>query len=200
MTNERNSVQIALEAILLLLYAWNSCPIPGMDISRSHVAIGREFAFPIDYSKNKHLQLTSSLSSVESHSKDLAVCLSALCEVVQLLVQENQVYHCKFINSHYPDPCIFTGPWRIIASLKGASYHPDHCLIPNWKMKKHAFDLYPYQLELLPFEPIEGPDNQYGQLPKPINANPYKEAGIKRFIPPTLFKATSQFRTTDQFH
>jgi hypothetical protein len=33
MTNERDSIRIALEAILLLLYAWNSCPIPGTDIS-----------------------------------------------------------------------------------------------------------------------------------------------------------------------
>ncbi len=36
MTNKCNSVHIALEAILLLLYAWNSCPIPGTD---SHVAL-----------------------------------------------------------------------------------------------------------------------------------------------------------------
>jgi hypothetical protein len=54
MTNERDSVRIALEAVLLLLYAWNSCPIPGTDISRSLVAVSREFAFPIDYSTNKH--------------------------------------------------------------------------------------------------------------------------------------------------
>jgi hypothetical protein len=48
MTNERDSVCIALEAILLLIYAWNSCPVPGTDISRSPIAVGREFAFPID--------------------------------------------------------------------------------------------------------------------------------------------------------
>jgi hypothetical protein len=68
MTNKRDSVHVALEAILLLLYAWNSCPIPGTDISRSHVIVGHEFAFPIDYSKNKHWELTSSPSSVESYS------------------------------------------------------------------------------------------------------------------------------------
>jgi len=72
MTNERDSVRIALEAILLLLYAWNSCPIPGTDISRSLVAVGREFAFPIDYSTNKHWELTSSPTNVESYSQDLA--------------------------------------------------------------------------------------------------------------------------------
>jgi hypothetical protein len=48
MTSKHNSVRIALEAILLFLYAWNSCPIPGTDISRSLVAVGCEFAFPID--------------------------------------------------------------------------------------------------------------------------------------------------------
>jgi hypothetical protein len=80
MTNERNSVRVALEAIFLLLYAWNSCPIPGTDISRSLVAAGPEFTFPIDYSTNKHWELTSSSTSVESYSRDLATCLSALHE------------------------------------------------------------------------------------------------------------------------
>ena len=50
MCNERDSVPVAPEAILLLLYAWNSCPVPGMDISCSLVAAGQEFALPIDYS------------------------------------------------------------------------------------------------------------------------------------------------------
>ena len=33
MTNERDSVRVAMEAILLLLYAWNSTPNPCMDLS-----------------------------------------------------------------------------------------------------------------------------------------------------------------------
>ncbi len=48
MTNEHDSIRVALKAILLLLYAWNSCPIPGTDISQSLVAVGREFAFLFD--------------------------------------------------------------------------------------------------------------------------------------------------------
>jgi hypothetical protein len=51
---------IMTNAILFLLYAWNFCPIPGTDISQSLVAVGREFAFPFDYSTNKHWELTSS--------------------------------------------------------------------------------------------------------------------------------------------
>ncbi len=108
MTNEHNSVWIALEAILLLLYAWNSCPIPGTNISRSLVAIGREFAFPINYLTNKHWESTSSPSSVESYFKDLAICLEALCEVDQFLVHEHRAYHCKLINSRRPDPRIYS--------------------------------------------------------------------------------------------
>ncbi len=50
MCNECDSNRVALEAILLLIYAWNSCLVPGTDISRSMVAVGREFAFPIDFS------------------------------------------------------------------------------------------------------------------------------------------------------
>ena len=52
MTNERDSVRVALKAILLLLYAWNSCPIPDTDVSCSLIAVGRKFAFPINYSTN----------------------------------------------------------------------------------------------------------------------------------------------------
>jgi hypothetical protein len=35
MTNECNLVRVAMEAILLLLYAWNSAPIPGTNLSQS---------------------------------------------------------------------------------------------------------------------------------------------------------------------
>ena len=42
-TNEQDSVRITLEAILLLIYAWNSCPLPGTAISHSLVAVGCKF-------------------------------------------------------------------------------------------------------------------------------------------------------------
>ena len=78
MTNERDSVHVAMEAILLLLYAWNSAPIPGTDLSCSFVALGREFQFPIDFSANKHFELTFTPSTIASYSRDLASRLSAL--------------------------------------------------------------------------------------------------------------------------
>jgi hypothetical protein len=43
MSNKRGFVWIAMEAILLLLYAWNSAPIPSTDLSHCFVALGQEF-------------------------------------------------------------------------------------------------------------------------------------------------------------
>jgi hypothetical protein len=108
MCNERDSVRIANEAILLLLYAWNSCPVPGTDISRSLVAVGREFAFPIDYSSGKHWELTSSPSTVVTYSKELATRLSACREVAKLLVKEQRAYHRELINARCPNPRVYS--------------------------------------------------------------------------------------------
>jgi hypothetical protein len=59
MKNKCNSTRIALKAVLLLIHAWNSCPVPGTDISWSMVAIGRKFPLPIDFSTRKHAKLYS---------------------------------------------------------------------------------------------------------------------------------------------
>jgi hypothetical protein len=54
MVNERGSVRITMEAILLLLCAWNSAPISGTNLSHCFVALGRKLQFPIDFSAGKH--------------------------------------------------------------------------------------------------------------------------------------------------
>jgi hypothetical protein len=216
-----------LESLLLLLYAWNSCPVPGTDISRSLVAVGCEFAFPIDYSSGKHWQLTSSPATVESYSKQLAVRLSACCEVAELLVNEQRPWHRALINSRCRDPRIYSpgdivfarratrsdasrecigkleykliGPWRIVESLHGSSYSIAYCLHPKRFEKKHASDLTPYPAELISFEPIDGADTQYGQLYWPIGANPFKEAGLKGFDPPAPFQVAQLFLDVGDF-
>jgi hypothetical protein len=73
----------------------------------------------------------------------------------------------------------FTGPWHVNAILKGASYELVHCDNAKHTEKKHASHLSPYPAELIPFEPLDGADIWYGQLYKPISAQPFKEAGIK---------------------
>ncbi len=107
MCNKHDSVCVALEAILLLLYAWNSRPVPGTDISRSLVTVGRKFAFPIDFSTGKHWELTSSPSTVVSYSKELAMRLHACRLVANLLVRKQHSYHLELINACRPDPRIY---------------------------------------------------------------------------------------------
>jgi hypothetical protein len=227
MCNEHDSIRIALEAILLFLSAWNSCPVPGTDISRSLVAVGCEFAFPtINFSSGKHWELTSSASTVVSYSKELATRLSACRKVAELLVEEQRAYHCEYINARRPDPRIysvgdivfacravrshaareivdklqfaFTGLWCITALLKGASCELENSQKPGRKEKKHASDLSPYPLQLIPFQPVDGAKTPYGQLYKPITAHPFKEAGIKGFSPIQPYQVATNLAITDR--
>ncbi len=107
MKNERDTIWVALEALLLLLYAWNLCPVPGTDISRSLVAVGHEFAFSIEYLCSKHWELTSSPAMVDTNSKQLAERLTACPKIALLLVWEQREWHCALINSHRQDPCVY---------------------------------------------------------------------------------------------
>jgi hypothetical protein len=221
MTNERESVRVACEAILLLIYAWNSAPIPGTDLPRSLVVCGRVFTFPIDISASKHLELTSTPESVVSYAKDQAVLLEASRTVAKVLLEEHRSWHRELVNSSRRDPRLYdigdivfakrstrsdarrgrvgklmypmTGPWKIVEKLDGASYKIEHCHSAGRTEKKHASMLSPFPLELVPFEPVDGPDNRFGQLFRPIGETPYKEAGIKGFTPPQPFKLPANF-------
>jgi hypothetical protein len=227
MTNERDSVRIALEAILLLIYVWNSCPVPGMDISHSMVAVGCKFAFPINFSTQKHAKLTSAPGTVESYSCKLATWLDACRKVAMLLVRKHHAWHQELVNSCQQYPRVyskgdivfarratrssakhgkvdklmhaFTGPWRILRSLPGASYELEFVHNPKRRDKKHASDLSSYPPELIPFEPVNSADSRYGQLYKPIGAALFKEVGIEGFKPPQPLMAASHFITKGDF-
>jgi hypothetical protein len=66
------------------------------------------------------------------------------------------------------------------------------------KEKKHASDLSPYPVELIPFQPVNGANTRYEQLYKPISANPFKEAGLKGFDPIQPYKVSANFSITNQ--
>jgi hypothetical protein len=159
MTKKSNLVRVALESLLLLLYAWNSCPIPGTDISCSLVAVAREFAFPINFSVGMHQELTSSPTTVDSYSRNLSKCLAACHKIAMLLVSEHRAWHWELINSRQHNPrtykrddivfacrtfrsdaskgCVgklefsLTGPWQIISSADGGLYNTEHCHHPE---------------------------------------------------------------------
>jgi hypothetical protein len=91
MTIERDSVRVATEVLLLLIYAWNSAPIPGTNLPRSLVVCGRVFQFPIDISAAKHLDLSLSPASVESYAKDQAMLLSASIDIARVPLMNTAV-------------------------------------------------------------------------------------------------------------
>ena len=70
--NERGNNRVALEGILMSLYARNSAPVVGTDISRSLLVTGREFNFPIDFSSEQHQILTSIPLKVSSFATEQA--------------------------------------------------------------------------------------------------------------------------------
>ncbi len=127
MNNTCSLACLALEAMLLLLYAWNSCPVPGTDISHSLVGIGRKFAFPIDFSTGMHWELTCSPTTVESYSCNLSKRLAICCKIAMLLVSEHHAWHRELINSRWRNPRVYTPitlsllaalfglmPWKVV--------------------------------------------------------------------------------------
>ena len=64
--NERGNNRVALEDILMSLYACNYMPVVGTDISRSLLVTGREFNFPIELSTDQHQILTSNSLKVST--------------------------------------------------------------------------------------------------------------------------------------
>ena len=58
---------------------------------------------------------------------------------------------------------------------------------------------------MIPFQPIDGPDNRYGQIYTPMRKNPYSEAGIKGFhstepFKPAEFSVMSAIPSDDDIH
>ncbi len=225
MTNERDSVRIALEAILLLLYAWNyqylqnSCRswpwihLPNQSLNKQTFGIDIiPFQFLIILQRSCHPPQSTSWScpitppwtsglssqahqlmpSRPTHLFNRQHCIRLTCSLVRCMKgarwQVNLSLHWTMANHCFSQSCII----RARALFSSQQEDEETC-----------FRLIPIPIGACPFEPIDGPDNWYGQLHKPITVNPYKEAGIKGFTPSTPFKATSQFLTTDlksQFH
>jgi hypothetical protein len=130
--------------------------------------------------------------------------------------------HWEFSNARRPHPCLylvgnivfarwavqsdaaqgrvdklsypFTGPWKILQKLDGASYKIEHCSTKRID-KKHSLALSPYPSKIIPFEPINGADNQFGQLKKQISGSPYIQAGIDGFKPPKPFHVSEHYLT-----
>ena len=138
-----------------------------------------------------------------------------------MLLEEHRAYHRELVNSRRCDPRVWkkgdivfahrttksnaavskvgklmfpvTGPWRVIEDSPDGSYRIQHCFDQNRVDKKHASHFSVYPLELVNFEPVDGPDSRYGQLCRPIAKLPFEAAGLKGFTPLEVFRAKAHY-------
>ncbi len=211
-----------MEAILfLLVYAWNSDLIPGIDLLRSFVTLGREFQFPIDLTANKHFKLTSTPSTVSSYSRDLGKHLSDLCEVASLLVMEQRVYHQEIINLRRPNPKIYSVS-DIVFAHQAVHSNAAHGQVDKLSRTSSQvcgrswlnFMVHPTRLSIAPAMPATRSTHRIslpillssfhfahsmGRITSMVSCitRSRSEAGIKGFTPPTLFIIPNHFLTTN---
>jgi hypothetical protein len=83
----------------------------------------------------------------------------------------------------------------MMRNLDGASYEIEQYSTKHLD-KKHLSALSPYPLEIIPLQPVNGADNQFGELNKTISDSSYIQAGIEGFKPPQPFHVSKQYITT----
>jgi hypothetical protein len=203
---DRSTSRVFKESAQLLTYAWNSAPMAETDISRSLVAMGREYSFPIDFIDTIAPSLDLSPNAKISYANDLKQRLKACQEVYKVLIEEHRCMHREYINARRPNPTLYevgdivwarrqiksikkrgiigklrykqTGLWKIIENLEGGSYKLQLCSNERKLDKKHASELSLFPSKLIPYPQLSGADEAYSKINKPTSDNPFSEAGL----------------------
>ncbi len=102
MMNKQDLVWVAMEAILLLLYAWNSTLIPCTHLSHCFVALCQEFWFLINFATNKHFELMSTPSTNQFEFPRFGHLPVCSLQGRWAFGKEQCAYHRKFVNSQLP--------------------------------------------------------------------------------------------------
>ena len=117
-TNERNSVAVSREGILLLTYAWNASPVPMTDISRSMIVCGRDFAFPIDFSHDTAVRLTGDKKWAETFAAKQAHLLLHSREIAKLVIDETRALHREKMNARRLNPREYNAGKKVLVRRK----------------------------------------------------------------------------------
>ena len=96
--NERQTNRCFLVGVKTLLYAWNTAPRIGTDISRSLVVTGREWQFPIDIINDNITELNVSEQEVTNFTSELKETLKKNRFIYALLIEEHRKYHREYRN------------------------------------------------------------------------------------------------------
>ena len=105
--NSRGTIRSFREGILLTVYAWNSAPVVGTDLSRSLLTVGREFHFPIDFANNSHISYTVDTNNIKNFAHDLTSLLYKCREVYKTLISEHRAMHREYRNAQLANPTKF---------------------------------------------------------------------------------------------
>lgn len=206
--NDRGTNMVFLEGAELSTYAWNSAPVSGTDLSRSLVALGREFHFPIDFESRRHRTINIDESTVKSFAHDMLSLLEKSQEVYKLLIHEHRALHREYRNSQLNQPrkfkvgdFVFTnvqvqsnkrkgvvgklsyvkrGPYKIIECHKSGSYtlKSTHS---STTIKKHGSDLILSPKVISPVQAIDTSDQIYSEFNKKVVQNPFEVIRIKGY-------------------
>ena len=103
-SEERGTTAVSREADLLLIYGWNSCPVPMTDIARSMIVCGRQWIFPIDFSQASTVRLTGDEKWADTYAANHAKLLLHSREIASLLIDQTRAYHREKMNQLRPDP------------------------------------------------------------------------------------------------
>jgi hypothetical protein len=102
------------QGALFALYAWNASPIDGTDISRSIVAIGREFPFPIDIEPTiNHEALTEGQPALD-HLDSAGPLLYRQRDLLAILNAERRQRHIDLRNDGKLSPSFSPGDVVIV--------------------------------------------------------------------------------------
>ena len=211
-STERGTVRVFLEGAETLVYAWNSAPVVGTDISRSLLVTGREYRFPIDIADSKHVTFNINETKLRSFARDLTTLLTKCREIYKVLIEEHRAMHREYRNSQLSNPKKFKindivfsnvqiqsssksgkvkklsytrrGPYKITKCYPSGSY--DLKLVSSTSsaiIKKHGSELILCPQELIPHKPIQSSDTIYSEFNKKVSSNPFSHIFIEGYTP-----------------
>ena len=172
-------------------YAWNSAPIDGTDVTRSMVALGRDFLFPLDveFSALPTELNDESNTALFQYLRDVSNDSAFAREVVKLLIEERRDHHRQLHNKNKVAPQFkvgdvvkvhiqvtskqdenkvaklsyqVRGPFQIMRDLQTGSYEVQRYGEPESALRKYkATELYLLPPTLYPSEPLDTMDQRY---------------------------------------
>jgi hypothetical protein len=203
--NDRGTHETFVQNAKTSQYAWNSAPIDDTDVTRSMVAVGRDFRFPIDVELSPTPTLNDSRNSaLFNYLRNVSNDSKFAQSLVEILVQERRERHRDRHNKDKVQPQFklgdvvkahvqvssnkstgevkklsyqARGPFQITACLGHNSYKVRRYNEPNSATRKYkATELYLLPPTIFPAEPLDTMDQRFYNYEHAPIVSPLKKA------------------------